>query len=213
MPGATLETILKQIERASRRAKNWDLCIILGGICNITNRIATKGHRYIEYTISKVDECKAAIDQIFESSINHLHICTITPASLAKYLNHRNGDPKINEEQTNLLHDIEIINNYIKEYNISKDRPTIDVAKQSYSLSLKKQGKKNKRNTKFQDKDLPDGVHPSITLEQKRAKYMANMACKIIKKEHTIEMDTNPSSSDETEDEGEHCYFKRQKTK
>ena len=205
-PGATIESILKRIERSSR-TQSWDLYIIIAGICNLTHRVVTKGHRFLEYKNRKVEECIGAVDQVFDSVLkDNLHICTFTPASLHKYSNYRNDDPSIKEEQDNLLQDLERINNHIKKRNISADRATIDLAKQTYSLSLKKQGSRHKRVTKFTDKELPDGVHPSIKLEKTWAKYIAHMTVQIIRKR----LQPADDPTDESDD-SDHGNFKCQK--
>ena len=208
LPGATLETILKRVERSSRR-DSWDLCIIIAGICNFTEKKINRGHRYLQYTTRKATETKDIIDQILQSQGNKISISTITPAYLPKYSNYRK-DQSLLTEQENLLQDIEETNLHIINRNIDRDQPSIHLARLSYTLSLKKQGPKHKRITKFIPEDLPDGVHPSSELEQRWAKYILVQTKKIIAKNSTTE-DTD--SQDDTEEEGQDSwYFKRQKT-
>ena len=96
----------------------------------------------------------------------------------------------------NLIEDIEATNRHIIARNIRADRPTFDLSKQSYSLSLKRQGPKRKRITKFNDKELPDGVHPSITLEQIWAKYIAKVTIAILTKEERKETTSEDEEAD-----------------
>lgn len=209
LPGATLDTIQKRIERSSRRY-TWDLCIVLAGICNFTEKITNRNHRYLQYKTSQLSETKTTIEQILRSSNDKLHLCTITPAALEKFSNFRKGDDTVQEEQLNLLKDIEEANRTIININIERDLPTIHLARLSYSLSLKKQGPTKKRITKFTPTDLPDGVHPSRNLEEKWAKYIAKQANSIIRKNQAK---LNEEQQDDTEDEAheESWNFKRQK--
>lgn len=211
LPGATLDTILKRIERSSRRY-SWDLCIILAGICNFTERTANKDHRYLQYTHRKVNETKSIIDQILESQGNKVSISTITPAYIPKYSNYR-SDQSIEQEQANLLEDIEATNQHIIDRNIERDLPSIHLARLSYTLSLKKQGQKHKRITKFNHDDLPDGVHPSTSLEQRWAKYIYTQTKRIIAKNAYKLSQEDPNNDENTDEETQDSWnFKRQKT-
>ena len=210
LPGATLETLRKKVERASRRS-NWDITIVNGGICNLTHRIKNRHETYIEYKISKLEETRQAIDQIIQSLGDRAHICTITPASIQKYADHYNtrlNDTNIEIEQQNLLEDIEELNEYIKSRNIHRDFPTINLAIKSFSSKLKKQGNKKKRITKFNDKELKDGVHPSEHLKTIWAKYIVQMATKIANNIHNRPPHSDSSSE---ESENESWNFKRNK--
>ena len=59
-----------------------------------------------------------------------------------------------------------------RQKNVELDIATIDLAIQSYTKSLKRQGLKSKKSIKFCSKELPDGVHPSIAPEDTWAKYI-----------------------------------------
>ena len=208
LPGATLDLIHKKIERSSRRY-SWDLCIIIAGICDLTVRVVTRTHRYLEYTNRRLIETKSIINQILDSQ-EKTHISTITPALLSKYSSYRNNDPTIEDEQKNLMDDIEDINRHIISRSIQRDVPTINLAKLSYDLSLKKQGNKHKRITKFSDKNLPDGIHPSIKLEEQWAKYISKQTEAILIKQASQQQLTE-STEDETDDDDSNWNFKRQK--
>jgi lysophospholipase L1-like esterase len=208
LPGATLDTILKKVERTTRR-HTWDLCIILAGICNFTEKVTSRQHRYLQYKTRKVAEVKSTISNIIESQGTKVTICTITPAHLSKYSNHRKDIDNLQEEQDNLISDIDEANQHIIDLNISRDLPTINLARLSYTLSLKKQGPRNKRVTKFNPNELPDGVHPSTALEQRWANYITTQAEKIILKNLAK---LNAEEDEDTEEENEDSWnFKRQK--
>ena len=204
LPGATLERIQQRLERSQRRNK-WDLVIIIGGICNFTTRTVTKRTRLLEYKTSKLDKAKEAINNILVQQGLKTHICTLTPASLVKYSTE--PTPQTITEQEELIKDIEELNNHIATKNIERDSPTIDLARQSYTSSLKKQGNKRKRISKFNDKDLEDGVHPSAELQDKWTTYMAQVISKIAHKIRPEDQDESSSSEDE---ETESWNFKRQ---
>jgi hypothetical protein len=195
LPGANLKTISKWIDRSKRRS-TWDITIIIAGICNFTHKVQSRNKHYLEYTISKSEETKRAIDLLLDHHGESTHLCIITPAVLSKFSNHRDGDTNIEEEQKQLLSDIEEVNNYIQSKNIERDTATIDLAIQSYTKSLKKQGEHKKKIIKFTGKDLPDGIHPSITLEDTWAKYIAKVISGIIRKNRTVDDSTEESDQD-----------------
>jgi len=208
LPGATLEIIFKRLERIKRRSNKWDLIIIIGGICNFTNRVSKRQQNYLEYKTRNINGIKLTIDQILETFGTQIHIATITPASLSKYSNYRNEDPTIEKEQEDLLEDIESVNRHIIERNISRDSPTFDLAKQCYTSKLKKQGPKKKRVTKFTHTKLRDGVHPDESLKDTWAMYMASVAAKIISKREEPSAE-NPTEDSDSEQEQEAWNFKR----
>ena len=198
LPGATLENIQKRLQRGTRR-DNWDLIIVLAGICDFTSRSKENRNISLEYKTRKTEEVRHIIDDLYNITPN-LHIATITPASLLTYSNNREKDSQIEEEQTNLEEDIKSINNYIIDKNISRDKPTLNLAKISEIRSLKKQGNKRKRVIKYDYKELRDGLHPNTDLLQKWATCICNTVTKIVP--------SDDSSSDEADDT---WNFKRQK--
>ena len=206
IPGATLEIINQRLERSQRR-KKWNLVIIIGGICNFTMRIKAKKTRKLEYKDRKTEATKQAIEDILEHQGDIAQICTLTPANILKHNKVSvKGD---SEEQKQLVSDIEELNQFIINKNIERDWPTIDLARQSYTASLKKQGNKKKRIQKFTDKELADGVHPTTHLKATWASYMAPVIVKILEK--LSDKQKEESSSSESEDEElESWNFKRQ---
>ena len=211
LPGANLETISKWIERTQRR-RTWDITIIIAGICNFTRKVQSRNKRYLEYTTRKADEIKSTIDLLLNQHGITTHLCTITPAVLSKFSNHRDGDTDIVEEQTNLLSDIEDVNEHIKLRNIERDTATYDLAVQSYTKSLKRQGQQRKKIIKFSGKDLPDGVHPSISLEDTWAKYLVKVTASIINRNNTTENTTEDSDQEQSDsDQDQSGNFKRAK--
>ena len=48
LPGATLENIQKRLQRGTRR-DNWDLIIVLAGICDFTSRSKENRNISLEY--------------------------------------------------------------------------------------------------------------------------------------------------------------------
>ena len=163
IPGATLGAIHKRIERAIRRRSAWDAIIVIGGICNFTRRITSKNRRQLYYSERKLELVREEIDSLLQSLGRKVSVATITPASISKYSTHRDPetDPSVQEEQDNLVEDINQINRHVIETNKNRDLPTIDLACNSFTNKLKRQGSSKKRITKFTDKGLDDGLHPA----------------------------------------------------
>ena len=211
--GATLDDILKILERAGRRqhTSTWDTVIIAAGICNFTKRvIVTKNQFYIEYKDRKVEETRHLIDHILELFGNKAQICTIPPADIKNYSTHERHDQDIQAEQQHLIEDVEEINRHIIGRNINRDFATIDLAKQTYQSSLKTQGERKKRIVKFSAKGLRDGLHPTSEARTAWAKYMAKVIPQIIaKQQEKSTEDENENSG--TEDERESWDHKRSK--
>lgn len=159
----------------------------------------------MEYSTSKLEETKEAIVNILTS--DKIQLCTITPASLAKY--NSNESDTTHKQQQNLNRDIQELNQLIIEKNIERDLPTIDLARQSYTASLKKQGAKKKRILKFTDKDLTDGVHPSTHLKHLWTSYMGPIIDKIMDKLSSKNDGEDNLSTDEDDGEQESWNFKR----
>lgn len=202
-PGATLETIAG---RAENFHANFDLIIVIAGICNLTTRIRTSSKYKIEYRTRKADEVKLLIQNLLEKFGEKIHICTITPADLNKQ---HSTDVSISDQQSNLLEDIENINQFIIDSNICRDLPTIDLASNSYVKSLKKQGQKRKKIVKFSSKDLPDGVHPSLKLKEKWSKHLLAQTPKIFSKIQPIRQDHADSETESSLTEDESWDFRR----
>ena len=200
-PGATLQSIERKLAKYHAKA---DIIIVLAGICNFTSKIRTRTRSSIEYKVRRTEETKTTINSILDKFGRKTHICTITPADLSKQ---PTPDTSSAEEQSNLLEDIEATNTHIKDLNITRDLPTIDIAINSYTKSLKKQGGKKKKIIKFTSKDLPDGIHPSASLKDTWAKYLTkctnNLADKLLRHDEP-EPSTEETSSDE-----ENWDFKR----
>ena len=197
LPGATLETVEKKIER-TRRRENWDITIIIAGICNFTHRVTSRKGKFLEYSQRKADSTQDEINRILQNLGETTYICTITPADMSKFSHQRNGDADLEIEQQHLLEDIENTNRFIKEKSVERDTPTIDLAIQSYTKSLKKQGPKNKKIIKFSGKELPDGIHPSIALEETWAKYIIKVTTTIINKLNREPEDSTDESEPDT---------------
>ena len=199
LPGATLESIQKRIERGNRRG-TWDHIIVLAGICSFTSKSTGRGKKLIEYKIRKLEENCRTIEELLEK--RNIHLCTITPAVLQKASDRQ--DQQVEIEQAHLEEDIADTNQFIIQKNIERDTPTIDLAKLSTIRSIKKQGNKKKRIIKLDKKDLEDGVHPSATLQE-------SWTNRIIDFVEKITQDVIPPSDDySTEEEPETWNFKRQ---
>ena len=87
LPGATLDNILKRIERGIRR-NTWDHTIVLAGICSFTtknNTTARNKKPLIEYKRRNTEEICYTIDALLNID-KSIHICTITPEVLQKSL-------------------------------------------------------------------------------------------------------------------------------
>ena len=200
IPGATLENILKRIERGNRR-NTWDHIIILAGICSFTTKTSRRNKKpYIEYKVRNTEEICNTINSLLNIG-NSTHICTITPAVLQKASERQ--DPEVETEQLNLEEDIAYVNQHIISRNIERDTLTIDLAKLSTIRSIKKQGNKRKRIIKLNTKDLEDGVHPSISLQENWTNYIKTMVHRLTNNEDALD-------DDSTEEEPEPWNFKRQ---
>ena len=199
--GATLNTISSKLRG---QHKKFGLIVVIAGICNFTTKTRVRTRNSIEYPQRKKEDTIKEIDKLLERYNNKIHLCTITPADLLKRKDH---DSTVTEEdQTNLEQDISETNQYIITKNNERDFPTIDLAYNSYTKSIKKQGPKKKRITKFTSKDLPDGIHPSEDLKRDWARYIAQRTPQIIAK---IEAKLDDESSD-SDKEQESWRFKRQ---
>lgn len=199
--GATLDDILKKIERSQRkqRSTTWDIILVVAGICNLTKRVLIKkGTQYLEYKERKAEHTNQVIDQLLDTNGDRIHICTIPPADLGKYSSYRDDDPTLKQEQGNLIEDLEQINRHIISRNILRDFATVDLAKQTYSSSLKKQGSTKKRVSKFTGKGLRDGLHPDPEARKAWATYMAKVIPKIATK--IQEKLNQKTTAEETED-------------
>ena len=197
LPGANLNTISRRLTRIH---KQYDVIIVIAGICNFTTKVRRSTRNSIKYPTRQKDNTIAEIETLLDRFAEKIHICTITPADLLK-----RQDPNstaTEEDQINLVQDIEDTNRHIIERNISRDFPTIDIARNSYSTSLKQQGPKKKRTSKFNSKDLPDGIHPNEKLKQDWARYITektpSIITKLTEKQQEQEDESTDSDSDNT---------------
>lgn len=190
--GATINTISRKIDRLHQ---NYKVIIVLAGICNFTTKHRRVTRHTIEYPERRKDSTIEEIKNLLDKYITKVHICTITPADLLK---RQDPNSTVTEDiQKDLVQDISDTNQYIKTRNIDRDFPTIDLANNSTSHSLKTQGGKKKKIAKFTSKDLPDGIHPSLTLKRDWARYISQVTPNIIRKiEEKLEQDSSQSEDE-----------------
>ena len=206
--GATLDDIWKRLERTSRRT-TWDVAIVVAGICNFTElQTNRKRQRYLQYTSRKSESTRQVIDSLFEAFGPKVHICTIPPASIKLASKCREDDPSIEDEQQKLIQDIEETNRHIINCNINRNFATIDLARQTYSSSVK--GKNKKKLLKFTSKGLNDGVHPNSDSKILWAKYMAKVIPKIVARIYDQLPTTDSGESDSERESWDHKRLKHQ---
>jgi predicted ester cyclase len=212
-PGATLELIQSKIARLRR---HYDLKIVIAGICNLTQKERESKLKLLTYRecSSKLEATKGTLGKLIAED---QFVSTITPASLDAYAKHFNKDrrqlPDQATEQKKLLEDLDSINSYIKDLSRTKEGLVINLAKQVFKSSRKKRGKSHKTIYRFEDKDLPDGVHLSNNLKKVWAKIIATAINKSfdLQSKH---IPNRPESSEEEiqEDTGNFKRVKRRKT-
>ena len=183
LPGANLEKAVTLLER--KFDESTDLAIISAGICNFTRKEKQKGRKVLSYSTNQ-DNIQAIQDLITKTSGKYrdsLIITTIPPASLTRYYKHYNDNEEPPEEliaqQTDLLADIEAINQLITTLNKADNRTNIDLHTKCFTSALdpKKKREQNplRRRKIFQEKLLTDGVHPNQTLQHRRFSRFLNV--------------------------------------
>ena len=203
-PGATISAIHRRLNRLHSK---YEAIIVIAGICNFTSRIKTRSTIHIEYTESKKDETQIQIDALLDTFKEKVHLATITPADL--FLQKFPNENTTTDAQKNLENDIKEVNNHIIGRNIHRDLPTVDLADNSMTSSIKKQGSKKKRISKFCNSGLKftnpkhtDGVHPNPALKEDWVKYIIKLAPHIIRRTSEVgaTAQEDPTSSEEDQD-------------
>ena len=151
-------------------------CVILAGICSLTEVTQIAGTKRIHYPLGsrsdKVSDVISTVKDLKRRYTNKINICTIIPASLVKYFNHHNQNkslpPGLEDEQAALLEDINSINTVICQVN-SPETTNINLSRRVLIQSKKKRQRIAteiyRRSLRFSDDQLPDGLHFSDTLK------------------------------------------------
>ena len=164
--GATLDCLAAKLVQINS-GHQYHFCLILAGICSLTQKARYNGLKCIDYQEreGKVELIIATIKDLIARFGKSFNITTITPAALVKHFEykHPRTEPpaELAHQQSALLSDVEQINREIIGLNIARAEPTINLARQSQSNS--KRG--NRRKTKFNPKNLRDGLHPNDHLK------------------------------------------------
>ena len=233
--GAKLERLINEAN-SHPLASTFDCSIIIGGICNLTEKHTEDNHNFLTYTNrEKVQDISALVDNHIDKK---LVIATITPASLEKYYIHKNGkkpyqENLIADQQKNLVEDCTTINNHIRSVNTNKNLPTLALAGLCFASTKKRIPKTNRFRIlyKFNDQHLYDGVHLDRELKHRWSvsiiRFITQIATKLICEDSATDSqsDDPPSSgepqppkteSSQSEEDcfsGEESYnFKRRRT-
>ena len=172
-PGAKLQELIDIVNEAFLRDEKLTYAIIIGGICNLTER---SPDRYqLSYNRSELN-IQRIISQI--QTFYHKHnykatVATLYPASLENYATSRNtsytGEVSAQEE---LIEDIDTINQQIVKCNKQSNQETVDIGRIFFSfIKRKRRGRKKKFCHRF----LPDGVHPSESIQEKCGERIATV--------------------------------------
>ena len=200
IPGGTIEAVASQTFQNCDE-QNYDLIIINAGICNFTAKSHFKGFKCINYSdrTGKIEQVARTIEELDTAFGHRVNICTIPPASLNKSFTHKYPNVPVPQEfesqQESLLHDIGEINRQLIQRNFYNGASSIDLAKQVFSSSLKRK-RGGLRKVKFNDKNLPDGVHPSENLRNTWFKLISNF---IITTYQSTAEEIARNTSDDTE--------------
>ena len=213
-PGITLQSLYNKIKR---NRKSYSLQIVIGGICSLTEKSRDRRKKSIKYNTSseKKREIKDTITKLISLN-DHTTVATITPASLSDFFKYNNPSsnsrstdvPDYSSQQVNLDKDISEINQFIKDTCLDKDRVLVNLAKASYKQSKKRRGKKSIIHTRFYNKSLSDGVHPSSELKKAWSKIISG-AIKTFLDFHPSLLDSENSQTEEDDS----WNFKRRHSK
>ena len=174
LPGASLERVAVEVFQQYDR-QQYDNCIVLAGICGLTEKFIIRGQRRLHYpTESAADKVNNILSTIHDlnTRLTHINIATIIPASLIKHFRYHNPGCELpiglQDEDKRLLEDIELINREIKETNQAHERRTINLYARVCKNSLRKfRGQaRTRRKSRFTDKDLTHDIHCNAALQK-----------------------------------------------
>jgi hypothetical protein len=176
--GAKLDDLYNFITKLNKIA--YDLIIVCGGICNLTEKQTIKNNKFLIYkdgTRKKI-HVKETLKNIANIS-NKIVVGNITPACLKQYFKTHNPNStltpektqEIDQQQDQLIEDIAELNSFITHELQNRH---VNLAKFANTKSLLKRGPVYKRKIKFNPNKLPDGVHPSPKLKSDWAKVICS---------------------------------------
>ena len=167
-------------------------CIVLAGICGLTDKENNKGTKALRYKSAyRDDKVSCIIDTakfLKESFNDRINICSIVPADLIKYFRLQNLDTDVPDclilEQQALEEDINTINKVLLEINSSKIT-NINISSRCQIKSKKKRQRSGskvlyRRVAKFTYAELTDGVHFSESLKNQAFTLIINTAIRDI---------------------------------
>ena len=175
LSGATLQEIQEQTRRACT-FKTYDLIIVIGGICNLTEIASWNRLNVLHYPVKDLQSIRATLTELREQFQEKIIFSTICSAGLTKYARAKNYidqlpkdlEQLLTENQARLNKDIESINDWILANNKEFDCTNIDLNKLSTSQSIKRKFNGEKYRVKhFSDKNLYDGVHGNMAQREK----------------------------------------------
>jgi hypothetical protein len=175
LPGAKLDELHRAVNSASVY-QNYDLIIIVGGICNLTEKSVWGNLNILDYPVKDLYIVENQLSDIRQQYQDKVIFATIPPASLAKFARVKNNidslpsqlEAKLADSQQRLINDIFVLNDWIRQNNIENQCTNLDLNNYNTSKSLKKSPNGGKyRIETFSDKNMYDGLHANMTLKGK----------------------------------------------
>ena len=205
--GADLQRLENKITTLARDT-NYDLILIIGGICSLTTRSKERGLSLLHYISQeeRLASIKDTITRLDSTYKEKIHIARIPPACLRTYFSHFNKGQQIpgylTDQQEDLLRDIQDINDHITTINVNRHQERIDLdAKllvQSCKTSKTRSGRRRKKRprTTFQGELLIDGVHATRDLEEKWYRRIAGTLYNWATKQEVVDTSFTSESDD-----------------
>ena len=215
LPGKDLTQIGAAAKQITSNLRSRFYCVILAGICSLTERSTVLNERRLHYPLQKrEDKISKIIDTIKDLKSQpggSYNICFFVPASLHKYFKHYNptAEPPavLDEEQSALLDDINQINEVIDDLNTSTTNINL-LKRVQVNVKKRKQKTNNlayRKIRKFSDKELVDGVHFSDTLKNICFPLIYDTAIRDIREE-TFLQDSQDSQDSDNDWDFKRCH-------
>ena len=130
IPGAKVNEIHTAIKTACTY-HTYDLILIIGCVCNLTERVQWGGLQLLDYSNKGLHEIKGQFLSIRGQYASKVIFATIPPASLVKYGKVKNQledlpnhiEVSLSRKQCRLEKDLRLVNNWIQQNNISGSKP------------------------------------------------------------------------------------------
>ena len=175
IPGAKVNEIHTAIKTACTY-HTYDLILVIGGICNLTDRVQWCGLQLLDYSSKDLQEIKGQFVSIREQYASKVIFATIPPASLMKYGQVKNRledltkhiEVSLARKQRRLEKDLKLVNNWIRQNNKAYQATNLDLNKINTSNSIKRDiNGVRYRKESFTAKNLYDGLHANMKLKEK----------------------------------------------